>query len=164
MGKRNTTWNDLWLASKDENDVPVSMWCLKVANGDDKAHCKMCRKDFSIAQHGLSALKSHSRSDKHKRAMASRKHVVALPASFLPKEQTTSLDQQQKGSVEVAKAELKWTLHSLEQNHSFLSNDHSVDVFTSMFPDSSIPERMNLKRSKMTYLVTARWEILIRIL
>lgn len=59
-----------------------------------------------------------------------------------------------KKNWKTVKAEVIWCLHIVEQNYSFLSTNHAVDMFQAMFPDSTIPRSMKLKESKMSYLLT----------
>jgi hypothetical protein len=51
------------------------------------------------------------------------------------------------------RAEIILALHTIEQNHSFTSVNHVVEMLGKIFPDSSIPSKMNMKESKLSYVI-----------
>ena len=67
MPLRRTCFNNSWLASgtKDRNGDFVTDWCVNVKLDVYSAHCKICRKNFSISNMGLGQVLSHAESAKH---------------------------------------------------------------------------------------------------
>ena len=59
MSKKQTYFPDTWLT-----DLQFSVWVTK-STDSKKAYCKLCKKQFSLANMGVKALTSHAKSEKH---------------------------------------------------------------------------------------------------
>ena len=79
MGK--CSFNELWL-----EDERFKSWLQRNKNDpkNQRAHCKLCRVDFSVENMGLHALTSHSKSMKHQSLMEVRKKQQTLSFGFVP--------------------------------------------------------------------------------
>lgn len=53
----------------------------------------------------------------------------------------------------VTRAEILWTLHTVEAHNSVRSVPKSVELFPLMFTDSEIAAKMKLQRTKLDYLL-----------
>ena len=53
----------------------------------------------------------------------------------------------------VTDAEIKWCLENVVSSYSFYSCDGLADLFSSMFPDSTIAEKFCLQKDKCAYFI-----------
>ena len=53
----------------------------------------------------------------------------------------------------VTRAEIMWTLEILMNNYSYRSCVGEAQLFTSMFPDSSIAQKFQLGKTKASYVI-----------
>jgi len=60
-------FNDAWL----QHEV-YSAWILKIPGKPESARCKLCLSNFNIGNMGEAALKSHMKSEKHKKHAAGK--------------------------------------------------------------------------------------------
>lgn len=158
--KRATVWHSTWREQKDELGDLISVWCDDPKLGVTGNHvlCKVCKKMINFGSHGIAALAKHSGTALHTQNMAAVRKTPSLHSFF--RKAITDADQQvvTAGTSIVGRksliAEIRWAMHIVEQNYSFMSNDHVVSTFEKMFSDSSIPSTMSMKRMKLTYLVT----------
>lgn len=130
---------------KDDNGALIGTWCTK-SSTDDKAVCKLCNKEISVKQNGIKALKSHSKSNAHQRSIEATSGSSSLKDFFKFEKRPESI------SARTADAEIIWCLHVVENNYSFLSNNHVRETFSTMFNDKTAAN-MKLKEAKIAYLV-----------
>jgi len=86
-----------------------------------------CRTDFSVAHSGAGDIEKHLRSEKHKlldRASASSSSMF----NFFKK-----TDLPCSKNFEVAAAEATWAYHTVQENHSFRSNDCALSLIQTCF-------------------------------
>lgn len=126
-----------------------------------------CKKSFSLQSMGETALKSHMGGKKHvknakKSTTPSIKNFVSKPVTSPTPDLATSVQTEsvakEKQSVtsfvsgqDVSKAELIWTLHTVQQHNSYNSNCEMSEIFKSMFPDSEIARKFSCGRTKTAY-------------
>ena len=163
------TFNNTWL-SKPE----YSSWLARDSD-PHKASCSGCRKSFDIGNMGEAALKSHTRSVKHKNSISAITDSSGVPtrpvSSFFSPSSNTSNSNEQGPSQSaptpgpanistylttdaVLKAEVLWTLKVIESHYSFNSTGNISNLFGLMFPDSEIAGRFQCGGNKTSYLST----------
>lgn len=154
-------------------------WIVKDRSSIHKARCKLCQKSFDISNMGESGLKSHLSGKKHKELEAltakspgisqfiSASNTTATSPSGLSAPSTSALNPPAprtcdpvKDSLissylakeETLKAEIRWTLHTVEKHHSFHSNEGIEKVFQDMFSDSPTAMKFSCGEKKCSYL------------
>lgn len=143
-----TKWNEHWLSEVDNNEALISTWCKK--ESDCEASCRLDNKKINFSNNGLKALKSHSSSLTHKNAAKVISSMKPISSYTVPTEVSNSSNRTDEKANE---AEIRWTLHVVENNYSFESNHHCVETFKKMHPDSKVAEAMQLKEDKIAYLI-----------
>jgi hypothetical protein len=112
----------------------------------------LCNKSVNIQNRGVSGLGSHSAGDSHKKLVKAKENVGSIE-KFLKSKEGCQNETPTNADI-VRKAEIRWILHCVESQYSFLSNEHVVDVFSSMFPmSSSVTKYMSLGPNKISYML-----------
>jgi hypothetical protein len=171
MGK--TVFNPTWGYKYD--------WVKAVANDKRQAMCRLCKKNIFLGTMGESALKSHMKSDRHKKLKtASSGTMTATVQCFasganvtnntVESEPTTFEDSsvpvhednrptnpsvniaQSFSNADISKAETIWTLHTVATHASYKGNDKISDIFQKMFPDSEIAKKFSCGEKKTAYI------------
>jgi len=75
--RRSNNFQDDWM--KKEEFVE---WLKPVRSCRDRAHCKLCLKNFAIGNIGISAVVSHMQSTKHKRHCNDQQQLASNPNSL----------------------------------------------------------------------------------
>ncbi|XP_059169593.1 uncharacterized protein LOC131951256 [Physella acuta] len=157
------------------------LW-LSQAKNENHARCMLCQKEIVLSGMGESALGSHASGKKHQSLIKSKiSSAVSMKAFFTtpnatPRSSSTSADsehetiQETKNTCKTAKAntssdissfvsaedtlkaEIIWTLFTINRHHSFTSNSNINKYFQRMFPDSEIAKRFRLSERKTSYL------------
>ncbi len=78
----NCVFQGIWLTQ------PLFKDWIGRAQDKHAAHCKLCKKDFSIRIMGITALNSHTKGDKHKQAVRNLQQNISL--HFLSSSSTSS--------------------------------------------------------------------------
>jgi len=94
-----------------------------------------------------SHLKQHGKSSKHAKAVNTKKQQVDMGKFFKKKALEPNLEEQ------VAKAEVLLGGFMAEHRTPFLQADHLTDVMKAMFPDSKIAQKLQMKRTKASYVI-----------
>lgn len=106
-------------------------------------HCNVCFNDYLG---GLSAIKRHSKSEKHRDN--SKSVSVSKSINQLPK-----LVQHTSHEYQIKQAEIKLAMFIAEHNIAFQTSNHVVSLFKSMCPDSSVLQGISCNRTKNTSIV-----------
>ncbi|KAL4131754.1 hypothetical protein QTP88_009023 [Uroleucon formosanum] len=94
--------------------------------------CEKCSTQFSVSYGGGSDVEQHLRSEKHKNADRAAAASHPLQRYFKNVNTPTSKD------LEIAAAEGVWAYHTVQENHSFRSNDSpSTATWASISTDAS---------------------------
>ena len=160
-----------WMNKEEYKD-----WLLPEQSDNTKVRCKFCRRTFSLSNMGEPSLKSHAQGKKHQ-SIIQRSEKNPSVKGFLEKkdvaEASTSEESgpstlvmsssaEQKSSFvtkfaltkEHHKAEIIWALKSVMSHFSYNSAHDITDIFTAMFPDSSIAQHMSCGPTKLSYLIS----------
>jgi len=100
---------------------------IKQTNTPSDVRCEKCRTEFSVSHSGASDIEQHLKSEKHKnadRAAASSSSML----TFFKKSDTPTLKD-----LDIAAAEGVWAYHTIQENHSFRSNDCASKLIQSCF-------------------------------
>ena len=70
MAKQHSTstFQEFWLS-----DPKYELWIAVVESCKSKVRCKLCHKDFDVANNGVKALDSHQKGKKHQELEAAQK-------------------------------------------------------------------------------------------
>ncbi|KAG0421294.1 hypothetical protein HPB47_002811 [Ixodes persulcatus] len=131
---------------KDWRSQPeYESWLLPVDDDATAARCTLCASTFTVKFDGVSAVKHHASTQKHKQKSLASKQSTALTKFFTPA--TSSAEDK------VTAAELGTIFHGIKHNYSYLSMDCGSKLASKVFPDSDVACRMRLGRTKMEHLV-----------
>lgn len=70
--RRTNNFQVDWVRKKE-----FCTWLTSVRNSSDKAHCKLCKKNFDVGNMGISAVNSHMQSAKHRRISQKQQDMAA---------------------------------------------------------------------------------------
>ncbi|KAL4126194.1 hypothetical protein QTP88_010420 [Uroleucon formosanum] len=118
MPKRKCTFND-----KLKTKYPF----VKQRSDPSDVTCEKCRTDFSVAHGGAGDIEKHLRSEKHKLS----DHAAASSSSMLNFFKKT--DSPSSKDFEVTAAEATWAYHTVQESHSFRSNDCASRLIQTCF-------------------------------
>lgn len=153
MASRNCIFNKKWLLTYS--------WLVDHED-KRKAMCKHCKKVIDIASMGEAALKSHAKSEKHKKSTGpignSSMDLFTVPPPP-PTQVASSATNNNVHTVNsfinketVLRSEIIWTLKTVVSHCSYKSNENVNDVFKAMFPDSEIAKRFQCGERKTAYM------------
>ena len=131
-----------WLSEKDYSGELMSTWAEKSKSSEDKVYCKICLETISVKSRGVTRMKEHGNTEKHKRNAAEIRQSRPLKDFFVQK--TPAVDI----SDDVCDSEIRWCLLTAEHDLSYRFSDSACDTLKKMFPDSKIAEKMQCKRMK----------------
>lgn len=136
--KRFCSFNDNWL-----NDENFKLWLMKY--NEEYAKCKICQVNFTIKYDGISAVKQHLNSLKHKNMDKQQKQNQLLH-NFLESKDTSETES-------LSLCELSFTYHSVKHHHSYNSADCFTKNAKTLFPDSKLAQKLRCGRTKMEAIV-----------
>lgn len=90
---------------------------IKQRNTPSDVRCEKCRTEFSVSHGGASDIEQHLKSEKHKNANLTAASSSSMLNFFKKADTPISKD------LDVAAAEGVWAYHTVQENHSFRSND-----------------------------------------
>ncbi|KAH7970081.1 hypothetical protein HPB52_024051 [Rhipicephalus sanguineus] len=120
-------------------------WLLPVDDDATAARCTICASTFTVKFDGVSAVKHHASTQKHKQKSLASKQSATVKKFFVPA--ISSAEDH------VTAAELGTIFHGIKHNYSYLSMDCGSKLAPKVFSDSDIASRMRLGRTKMEHLV-----------
>ncbi|GBP10082.1 hypothetical protein EVAR_77513_1 [Eumeta japonica] len=89
--------------------------------------CEKCRTEFSVSHSGASDIEQHLKSEKHKNADRAAASSSSMLNFFKNSNTPSSKD------LDIAAAEGVWAYHTIQENHSFRSNDCASKLIQSCF-------------------------------
>ena len=124
--------------------------------------CKICDKDIALGKMGEAALRSHEKSDSHRKFWESDASQVSMDKFTVPplptpssttKTTNPSISGLEKfvSKTDVLKAEVMWTIQTVVNHNSYKSNKTVGALFKAMFPDSKIAEKFTCGERKTAY-------------
>ena len=111
-------------------------WLVSVRVETSKANCSVCQSTFLICGSGLSQVKIHETTAKHKINMDNFKSQRQFVNSGTLISLSKSLSEEEK----VTTAEVLQALHFVEANYSFASAYSDSNRIRRMFPDYKIDQ------------------------
>ncbi|KAG0414438.1 hypothetical protein HPB47_008382 [Ixodes persulcatus] len=120
-------------------------WLLPVDDDATAARCTLCASTYTVKFDGVSTVKHHASTQKHKQKSLASKQSAALTKFFAPA--TSSAEDK------VTAAELGTIFHGIKHNYSYLSMDCGSKLAPKVFPNSDVACRMRVGRTKMEHLV-----------
>lgn len=100
---------------------------IKIRSIPSDVLCEKCATQFSVSHGGGSDVEQHLRSEKHKNADRAAAANFSLQKYFKNANTPTTKD------LEIAAAEGVWAYHTIQENHSFRSNDCASKLIQSCF-------------------------------
>lgn len=156
-----------WFIKKDSLGHRISTWCKKI--NDDEVQCFICNKNICCTKKGFAALSQHVATSLHKNnvhskldcqqlvlkphSMSSSESATGNSASQLPNDGTSAILKLYNATETTTKAELIWTMKSVQCNMASSVGDDLKEVFGAMFV-GAVPDNFHLGRTKLTYLIT----------
>lgn len=144
MPHGKVTFQNSWLQQSDSLGQCIGSWCKK--ESDQTANCLICQKVFNISNSGISQVKQHAKTDKHKSMAKCRLGENIATISF----QQRSTQQTSEGAAssshttklavvpaileQITTAELLWMLKVAKNDFSIASCEGLSDLFQKMFP------------------------------
>ncbi|CAF4107403.1 unnamed protein product [Rotaria sordida] len=166
-----TKFNTDWLHRVDSNNDSVNIW-LKKGSTPTTFKCSLCQTgDLSCGNQGWKAIEQHMNINKHKEILRqwkqNAKFRVANQTRSDPADSFTStsigipiLDTNTNKNKplalddQVTKAEILWSLKVAQKGLSYNLCNELNELFSSMFPDSSIAGNFSIQADKMSYVVS----------
>lgn len=125
-----------------EQNPEFSAWLTSGKKGNMYFHCKVCGDEYLG---GISAVRKHSGSEKHKKKSQAVSNIPPVDKIFV---HHNSLEFKKK------EAEIRLAMFITEHNISLRTSDHLVQMFKSIFPESEVVKTMSCNRTKATALVS----------
>ncbi len=116
------------------------------SKGDQYAHCKLCKSDFSVAHGGFNDITRHARGPTHQQRFKDSNSTKSI-AGMLG--QPSELSHIRK----VTTAEVIMSNFIAMHNISFLTANHLSSLFATMFPDSKIASDFSCKCTKTRAII-----------
>lgn len=118
MPKRKCTFNE---------SLQAKYPFIKQVNTPSGVRCEKCRTEFSVSHSGAGDIEQHLKSEKHKTADRAAASSSSMLNFFKKSDVPTSKD------LDIAAAEGVWAYHTIQENHSFRSNDCATKLIQSCF-------------------------------
>ena len=148
---RPTYYTKTW---EDKTKYPdISVW-ITGEEGSKTFNCKLCKKpkDLQLGNMGITALRSHEQTDKHKKFIEQFKTQKPLEKSFFPKTKTVQKTLPTP-SAQVKKTEILMAIQSVMSHISHRTMEEFAEMLEIYCPDSTVPKDMKLGRTKIGYLI-----------
>lgn len=145
MSKRKTKYNSEW-----EKEY---RWLQKVQNDLFSAHCKLCKKTFSVGGGGICLIKQHEKTKLHVSRVAEQRNQLTFTRDS---DNVVELDKKPllfTDEEKVLKAEILHALKCVDANWSFQSTNDEGKRYVAMFPDSEIAKSFKVGETKIKYVI-----------
>ncbi|GFR11159.1 uncharacterized protein TNCT_543551 [Trichonephila clavata] len=90
---------------------------IKQINTPSNVRCEKCRRQFSVSHGGAGVIEQHLKSGKHKKGDRAAASSSSMLNFFKKSDAPTSKD------LNIAASEGVWAYQTIQENHSFRSND-----------------------------------------
>ncbi|CAF4012810.1 unnamed protein product [Rotaria sordida] len=171
MPRNLTKFNTDWLHRVDSNNDSVNIW-LKKGSTPTTCKCSLCQTgDLSCGNQGWKAIEQHMNINKHKEILRQWKQNAKF--RVLNQARSDSADSSTSTSTgipildantnknkpltlddQVTKAEILWSLKVAQKGLSYNLCNELNELFSSMFPDSSIAGNFSIQADKMSYVIS----------
>jgi len=120
-------------------DEDLKPWLTESIRGDTYFHCKFCKSD-SLS--GISAVKKHGYSEKHKSVSSSIKNIITL-YKMRTVQSASEIAVKRKG------AEIRLSMFIVEHNIALRTSDHLVSLLKTICPaESDVIRNITCKQNK----------------
>ncbi|GFQ87900.1 uncharacterized protein TNCT_573261 [Trichonephila clavata] len=99
---------------------------IKQINTPSDVRCEKCRTEFSVSHSGAGNIEQHLKSERQK--CRSCRHFEFFDLNFFKKS-----DAPTAKDLDIAAAEAVWAYHTIQENHSFRSNDYASKLIQLFF-------------------------------
>lgn len=124
-----------------EKDIDLKKWLTSSEKSNYYCHCKFCFDDYLG---GISAVRKHSQSEKHKKNASSvSTRIDHLPLVLKVKD----------NKFKTKEAELRIAMFIVEHNIALRTSDHLVQLIKHINPESEIVQNIFSNRTKSIMLV-----------
>ena len=148
---RTKTFDDQWLLEDEFKD-----WLKKVDNDTTMYRCIICKKTNTLSSSGRAVITEHANGETHK-GIANKKKIFFSPKGNgnmgESSKQVSLEDTGQVKDIDIIKAQVIWLLKMIDSGYSTNSSDNIIECFKVMFPDSSIAQKMDMHRTKASYII-----------
>ena len=170
--KKKTVFNHDWTRNSE-----FKSWLQPLKSSPYQARYTICQKIFELSNMGIQAVKSHCKSDGHKKMTS---HTSSMDSFVVAKTKTEQPDQQvhglrsldppkQQGELQekkavaqespflvseaVTKAEIRWAFKMVKQHSSANLCSDISELFKYMFEDSEIVKKFSVGKTKAAYMI-----------
>ena len=167
MGK--TSWQPAWAYKEDANNDKFGEYVKK--HSEIEAVCTWCTKTFSFEAAGITALMNHSKTKKHKHIADGRKNRKQGQVMLVSSSSADNVNNNEASQPIVQlkipstpqvltmddkaiKGEIILVLKGVESQYSYSSYGNLMECLRKIDPDSKVLQKMQLKESKTSYIVT----------
>ena len=127
------------------------MWCKAVFGDVHSFHCSYCKTNLSVKAKGVSSVKNHENTEKHKKnAAAYGGQQTSFDSNGTLQNVQTIKDHLTPQDL-IVRAEIIEALNSVEFNRSFQSANNDSERYKRMFPESTVAEGYSQGETKMKY-------------
>jgi len=128
-------------------DDDLEPWLTESIRGDTYFYCKFCNSDYLG---GISAVKKHGNSEKHKSVSSSIKNIITL-------DKMRTVQSASEIAVKRKEAEIRLAMFIVEHNIALRTSDHLVYFVVSLLkticPESDVIRNISCNRTKATAIV-----------
>ena len=149
---RQTYYSQLW---EDEEKFPeLSKW-VSGKEGEKTFSCKLCNsKPLQLGNMGVKALKTHQKTSGHIKKVEAGKNQMSLAKSFASTSKKVTVQQTfSVATSQMKKTEILMALQAVLCHVSSRTMEMFVQMSIVYFPVSDIPDKLQLGRIKIGYLV-----------
>ena len=153
MSKRKhslSTFKEIWLT-----DPIFQLWIEKVPGDSSLARCKLSKSNINIPKMRRSALTDHTKGKRHfaiikEQQKYTNANFFEPPSSTEPVTLATGTLNFESNSLN---AEILWCLNMVNQHLSYNSCSHVSDLFSAMFPDSEVAQKLSVMKTNSKYMI-----------
>lgn len=157
MPKGNCVFSAVWLEKEE-----YKQWIAPAKENKHAFYCKVCKRNVDVRAMGETAVASHAKGKKHSELVKASAPAVPLSDFFHRQESSRKAASTASAGVavssfsgsDVLRAEVLWTINTVNKHNSFRSAEENSKLFAVMFPDSAIAANFRCGETKTRYLAT----------
>ena len=125
-------------------------WCKSVFGEKHSFHCTYCKATLSVRTKGVTAVKDHEYTDKHKKHAASYEGQAEFKSDGSLQDLQTLKAHLSPQDV-IVRAEIIEVLNTVECNRSFKTANNDTERYKKMFPSDPVAQGYSQGETKMKY-------------